>query len=71
MSIYAFRMHEQETSMQLVNIFEGVYSIILSICFIRPIKIGVFPLTCQIKLGSVGQKIFLFFYKFLFNKIRS
>ena len=23
------------------------------------------------KIGSVGQKIFLFFYKFLFNKIRS
>ena len=34
-------------------------------------KIGVFPLTCRKKLGSVGRKIFLFFCKFLFNKIRS
>ena len=34
-------------------------------------KIGVFPLACRKKLGSVGRKIFLFFYKFLFNKIRS
>ena len=38
---------------------------------IGPKKIGVFPLTCRKKLGSVGRKIFLFFYKFLFNKIRS
>ena len=37
----------------------------------RPKKIGVFPLTGRKKLGSVGRKIFLFFYKFLLNKIRS
>ena len=42
----------------------------LNILF-RPKKIGVFPLTCRKTLGSVGRKIFLFFYKFLFNKIRS
>ena len=39
--------------------------------YLRPKKIGVFPLTCRKKIGSVGRKIVLFFYKFLFNKIRS
>ena len=33
------------------------------------LKICVFPLTCRKKLGSVGWKIFLFFYKFLFIKL--
>ena len=40
------------------------------ILLLRP-KIGLFPLTCRKKLGSVGRKIFLFFFKFLLNKIRS
>ena len=39
---------------------------------IRPKKkIPVFPLTCQKKLGSVGQKIFLVFVLFLFVRKRS
>ena len=47
------------------------FFIFLACVIFRPKKIAVFPLTCRKKLGSVGRKIFLFFYKFLFNKIRS